>query len=122
LERKEGPLGRKAATAVKSLKGAGLITIVDLGLAGLAGSATALGLVGALGLVLLVESAALMLLGGALSFSGQAGVRKATALLTGIKTEVTKAELADLDAKAAAYALAGALLFVESLVLAAATA
>jgi hypothetical protein len=122
LEGKDGQLGRKAATAKTSLKGAGLITIVDVGLAGLVWWATAVGFVAALGLVMLLESAALMLLGGALSFGGQPGVRRLTALLSGTRTEVTKADLQDLDAKAATYALVGALLFVESLALAVATA
>ena len=115
-------MGRKAATVTASLKGAGVITVIDLGLAGLARTVAAIDFVGALGLILLIESAALMLLGGALSFSGQTGVRRVTALLTGTKTDVTKAQLADLDSKAATIALAGVLLFVESLLLATLTA
>jgi hypothetical protein len=115
-------LGRKAETAVKSFEGAGIITLVDVGLAGIASSAAHVGVVAALGLVLLLESAALMLFGGALSFSGQTGVRKLTTLLTGMKVEPTKGDLADLEAKAAACALVGVFLFVESLALAAATA
>ena len=114
-------MGRKAAVATMSLKGAGLITLIDLGLAGLGSAAVSLGFVATLGLVMLVESAALMLLGGALSFSGQTGVRRAVALFSRTNMAVTKAELEDLDAKAAAYALVGVLLFVESLALAAAT-
>ena len=114
-------MGRKAATATTSLKGAGLITVVDVGLAGLGSADAAVGFVAALGLVMLVESAALMLLGGALNLSGQAGVRRLAALLTKTDVKVTKADLGDLDAKAAAYALIGVILFVESLALAAMT-
>ncbi len=111
----------KAATAVASVKVAAVITLVDLGLAGAVWAAAAVGFVAALGLVLLVESAALMLLGGALSFSGQEGVRRLVALVSKTETKVTRADLQDLEAKAAAYALVGVLLFVESMALAAAT-
>lgn len=115
-------MGRKAATAISSLKGAALITAADVGLAGLASFALRLDFVASVGLAMLLESAALMLIGGALSFSGWPGVRRFTALLTQTNTEATKSELTDLEAKAATYALVGALLFVESLALAAATA
>ncbi len=114
-------MGRKAKTAITSFKGVGLITAVDIGLAGVVQAAVGMGFMPALGLILLLESAALMLLGGALSFSGQPGVRRVTALLTGTQAAVKRADLDDVDAKAAAYALVGVLLFVESLALAAAT-
>jgi hypothetical protein len=114
-------LGRKAKAAATTFKGVGIATAVDLGIAGLATAFVGAGFVAALGLILLLESAALMLLGGALSFSGQPSVRKMTALLTGTRTTVTKVDLDELDAKAAAYALMGVLLFAESLALAAAT-
>ena len=115
-------MGGKAATAIASVKGAGLVTVVDLGLAGLSSALLGAGFVAALGLVMLVESAALMLIGGALSFGGQPGVRKLTGVLTGEKVEASRSELESLDAKAATFALAGVLLFLESLALAAATA
>jgi hypothetical protein len=115
-------LGRKAATAVASLKGAVLVTVVDLGVAGIWSMMVAMGFIAALGLILLVESAALMLIGGALSFSGQPGVRRLAGLLTGTKLDVTKSDLESLDARAMAFALVGVLLFVEDFVLAAATA
>jgi hypothetical protein len=115
-------LGRKATTAVASLKGAGLLTAVDLGLAGLAVWMSALAFVAALGLAMLVESAALMLLGGALSLSGQEGVRRLVALISKVETKWTEGERESIEAKAEAYALIGVLLFLESLALAAATA
>ena len=96
--------------------------MVDFGVAGVSSLAIATGFVAALGLVLLVESAALMLIGGALSFSGQPGVRKLTQLLAGTKIEAAKSDIESLDAKAAAFALIGVLLFLESLALATATA
>jgi hypothetical protein len=114
-------LGRKAATGIASVKGALLVTIIDLGVAGLSSAVVATAFVPALGLIMLVESAGLMLLGGALSFSGQPGMRKLTGLLTGTRIEVTKADLEGLDARAATFALVGVLLFLESLALAAYT-
>ena len=115
-------MGRKASTAVASFKGAGLVTLVDFVLAGLAVLMAAAGFVPALGLALLVESAALMLVGGALSFSGQEGVRRLATLLTKTQTRATKAELQSNEARAETYALIGVLLFVESIALAAVTA
>jgi hypothetical protein len=115
-------LGRKAATAIASVKGAGLVTIVDLGVAGLSSVVFATRFVAALGLVMLIESAVLMLIGGALSFSVQPGMRKLTGVLTGERVEPSRSELESLDSKAATFALVGVLLFLESLALAAATA
>jgi hypothetical protein len=105
-----------------SVKGAFVVTIIDLGVAGVSSFALDVGFVASLGLVLLLESAALMLIGGALSFGGQPGVRRLTWLLTGTKVEASKSDIESLDAKAATVALAGVLLFLESLALAAATA
>jgi hypothetical protein len=115
-------LGKKSATAINSVKGAVVVTVIDLGVAGISSAAIATGFVAAFGLVLLLESAALMLLGGALSFSVQPGVRKLTGLLGGTRTEASKSDIESLDAKAATFALVGVLLFLESLALAAATA
>jgi hypothetical protein len=119
LEGIEGRLGRKAKTAIASAKGAGVITAIDIGVAGVSSVAVAAGFLPVLGLVMLIESAGLMLLGGALSFSGQPGIRRITSALT--RTDVSKSDLEDVEAKAATYALVGVLLFLESLVLAAAT-
>ena len=114
-------MGRIVATAIASVKGAVVVTVIDLGVAWLSSAVVVMGFVAALGLVMLVESAALMLLAGALSFSGQPGVRKLTGLLTGTKIEASKSVMEILDAKAATLALVGILLFLESLSLAAAT-
>jgi hypothetical protein len=119
---KKDALGKKAGTAIASAKGAALVTVVDLAVAGLVSVAVAIGFVAALGLILLLESAGLMLLGGALSFSGQPGVRRLAGLLSGTKIEMSKSDVESVDARAAAFALAGVLLFLESLALAAATA
>src|SRR2546430_4889958 len=113
-------LFRSAATAIAiaSVKGAALVTMVDLGVAGVSSLTIATGFLAALGLVLLVESAALMLLGGALSFSAQPGARKVTQLVTGTKAEALESDLESLDAKAAAFALVRVLIFVVGLRLA----
>ena len=119
---KKDGLGNKAATAIASVKGAALVTVVDVGVAGLLSVVVAIDFLAAFGLILLLESAGLMLLGGALSFSGQPGVRRLTGLLSRTKTEMSKADLETVDATAATFALVGVLLFLESLALAAATA
>jgi hypothetical protein len=114
-------LGRKLATVLKSLQWAAVATAVDIGLSVAAAFAFSMDLLSTLGLALLLEAAALMLVGGALSFSGQPSVRNLTSMLTGKEHKVTKADLDDLELRAAAVALVGVLLFVESLALAAAT-
>jgi hypothetical protein len=119
---KKDALGKKAATAIASVKGAALVTVVDVVVAGLLSAAVAMGFVAAFGLVLLLESAGLMLLGGALSFSAQPGVRRLTGVLSGSRIEASKSDIESVDAKAATFALVGVLLFLESLALAAATA
>ena len=112
-------MGRKAKTAIASIRGAGLVTALDVVAAALGSAAFSADFPASLGLLMLLESAALMLIGGALSFSGQPGVRKLAALLARTELDSKRNELGDLDAKAAAYALVGVLLFVETLALAA---
>jgi len=115
-------MGRRSAAAARSLKMAVAITVVDLGVALFGRAITTMSFVALLGLVMLVESAGLMLFAGALSFSSQPGVRRLAAVVTRTEVKVTKMDLADIDAKAAVYALVGGLLFLESLVLATLTA
>jgi hypothetical protein len=69
------------------------------------------------GFILLIESAGLMLVGGALGVAGQATTRKLSQLLTRSKDEPNS--LASSDAKAALYALTGLMLFGEGAVMAA---
>jgi len=80
-----------------------------------------------LGLVLLVEGAVLMLVGGALGIAGQPGMRSMNNYLLkrrlrGLeergRKEIDKGEEDKTDLKAALYMLSGVFLFVESLVLA----
>ncbi len=114
-------MGRNTRAAIASVKGAGVVTAIDVGVAGVATFFVTAGFLPVLGLVLLIESAALMLLGGALSFGGQPSTRRLTSLLTRTNIEVSKSQLEDVEAKAATVALVGVFLFLESLALAAAT-
>ena len=115
-------MGRKAGIAIATLKGAAVVTAIDVGVAYVGSFLITAGFVSILGLVMLLESAGLMLIGGAMSFSGQPGIRRAVSILTRTKLEVSPSQMEDMDAKAAAFALVGVLLFLESLLLAAATA
>jgi hypothetical protein len=85
----------------------------------LAGAAIALGglfvfgipLGDSFGFVILIESTALMLVGGALGVAGQATSRKVTELFT--RRKVSDAEVMKSDSQAALYALTGVVMFVE---------
>jgi hypothetical protein len=63
------------------------------------------------GFILLIESTALMLVGGALGVAGQATTRKVTELFT--RRKIADAEVTKGDTQAALYTLTGAILFVE---------
>lgn len=63
------------------------------------------------GFIILIESTALMLLGGALGVAGQATSRKVTELFT--RRKLKDSEVTKNDVQAALYALTGAVLFVE---------
>jgi hypothetical protein len=67
------------------------------------------------GFVILVESTALMLIGGALGVAGQATSRKIAEFMT--RRKVTPSEVASGDLKAALYSITGGLLFAEVFVL-----
>jgi len=111
-------LGRLADIGTACLKEAALISLIDIALAAGASFVLPIGTIPALGLILLLESAALMLLGGALSFAGQPGVRKVLGFLVTESEHAGAARVEDVDARAAVYALTGGLLFVESMTLA----
>jgi len=117
-----------------SLKEAGVISLIDIALSG--GVFFAFGFVffDVLGILLLIEGAGIMLVGGALGFAGQPGVAALSRLTTGLlgrrkgdEPESTrkKPDLLDdrqamqlNDIRAAFYMLMGALLFLESMALA----
>ncbi len=105
-----------------SLRETVVISVVDLIPALVAVFVFRTGVLEAFGLILLVESAGLMLVGGALSFTGQEGFRRLASALTKVDLKTTKGDTDSNEMKAALYVLTGAFLFVESLVLATLTA
>ena len=107
--------------AVLSLREAAVLSAID------AGGSLALQVllqvpfVDSYGLILLIESAVLMLVGGAMSFAGQGGVRYVVDVFsrraTGKKISPGKDELEKSELRAALYAITGFLLFSEAIVL-----
>jgi hypothetical protein len=69
------------------------------------------------GLILLIVSAGLMMVGGAMSFVGP-GTSKVIATLLGTKDKTDKRDFAHASHMAALYSTTGVLLFAESLLLA----
>jgi len=121
LEPLSGGLNKYSRTAISSLGEASLISAIDLVLALVALALFRTGVLAVFGLILLVESSALMLIGGAVSFTGQEGIRRLTSLLTRIELKPDARDAEKSEMKAALYALTGVILFVESTVLAALT-
>ena len=114
-------MNKYSRTAISSLGEASLISAIDLVLALVALALFRTGILAVFGLILLVESSALMLIGGAVSFTGQEGIRRLTSLLTRIELKPDARDAEKSEMKAALYALTGVILFVESTVLAALT-
>ena len=112
------PYLRQAGGAAKE---AALISAVDLGVSAVLYLVLSIQLLDSFGFLVLIESAVLMLVGGALSFAGQPGVRTVVGLFNrgspGKKSTITKDELERNDLRAALYAIAGLLLFLEGVVL-----
>ena len=121
MEPLSGGLNKYSRTAISSLGEASLISAIDLVLALVALALFRTGILAVFGLILLVESSALMLIGGAVSFTGQEGIRRLTSLLTRIELKPDARDAEKSEMKAALYALTGVILFVESTVLAALT-
>ena len=121
MEPLSGGLNKYSRTAISSLGEASLISAIDLVLALVALALFRTGVLAVFGLILLVESSALMLIGGAVSFTGQEGIRRLTSLLTRIELKPDARDAEKSEMKAALYALTGVILFVESTVLAALT-
>lgn len=111
--------------ALSSAKEAALITVIDLVPMVVGFFALGYSFTDSMGFILLVEGAVLMLAGGAVSFAGQPGVRRLSAVfdrrfgrrpVTASRSSLDEYENADV--KAAFFSLTGVLLFVESIVLA----
>ncbi len=111
-------MNKYARTAISSLGEASLISAIDLVLAAVALALFRTQILEAFGLILLVESSALMLMGGAVSFTGQEGVRRLASLMTRVELKPGARDAENNEMKAALYALTGVILFVESSILA----
>ena len=109
---------RYFAAGVSSLRVAALITGADVAVALGVMQVLRTSLSGSFGLLLLLEGAGLMLLGGALSISGQEGIRKLTSAVAKVELKWTDPEREAHEMRAARYVLAGVLLFAESAALA----
>jgi hypothetical protein len=107
---------------ISSLGEAAVISLIDVVPAYVALLFFRTGLIEALGLILLVESSGLLLLGGALSFTGQEGFRRLASVLAKVELKSTEKEDKKTEMKAALYVLTGVILLVESSVLAILTA
>ncbi len=105
-------------TVIASVREASLISVIDVVPAILALLVFRASVLAAFGLILLLESSGLMLLGGALSFTGQEGFRRLASLLARVEPHTTEREVERNEMKAALYVLTGVILFVESSVLA----
>jgi uncharacterized membrane protein YdfJ with MMPL/SSD domain len=111
-------LNKYVRVAISSAEEAILISVINV-IAGLIAILVFnLSIIATLGLILLVESAALMLVGGALGLGGQEGIRKLASTLTKVDFRISEKDLQRSEMKAAIYSLTGVLLFVESFVLA----
>ncbi len=115
-----------ARAGVSALWEAALISALDVGISFAATLIVGFVFTDVLGTIFLAEGACLLLVGGALGFAGQPGVRKIGQFMgvlgfvksgkRGSKDE--RAEVKEIDVRAAFYMLTGISLFVESLLLA----
>lgn len=116
-----------ARAGVSAISEAALISAVDVGISFAATLIVGFVFTDVLGTIFLAEGACLLLVGGALGFAGQPGVRKVAQFMGVLgfvksgKKEGSKddrAEVKQIDVRAAFYMLTGMALFVESLMLA----
>ena len=114
-------LNRFLRQAVLSLREALLISVIDAGASLALFLIWGIGIIDSYGLIVLLESAVLMLVGSALSFAGQGGVRvivdSFAKKVVGKRLSPGKEELERNELRAALYAITGGLLFVEGIVL-----
>ncbi len=107
--------GETAFSSFKEVLGINAINVIPTFLGTAVFSA---GFLAAFGLIVLVESSALMLVGGAMSFGGDPGARRAFTLLGWKRREVTREDYQRAQHRAALYTTAGLMLFAEALMLA----
>lgn len=107
-----------AQAAVSSLQEAALVTLVDLVASFVAAYVIGMSVTSVLGLVLLLEAVALMLVGGAFDLGGAASTKRLFAILTRKRFDWSPQEHKTAQSRGAVYTLIGVLLFVEALALA----
>lgn len=105
-------------TLISSLKEGALITLIDIPISFLLGFFLATPGLDVLGFVLLLESVALMLTGGAMEIGGTASAFRLYAIFRRKKFEWSSGEYKKVQARGAFYSLVGVLFFLESLALA----
>jgi hypothetical protein len=127
LDENPAILNSYAEAGTSSLKEAGIISVIDIAASAVVSLAFRFVLTDVLGLILLVEGAVLLLVGGSLGFAGQPGVRrlmtlfrKETDRITGGSTGTSEASSSEKisDVTAAFYMLTGFVLFFESIAMA----
>lgn len=127
LEAKQPILNSYSEAGTSSLKEAGLISLIDIAASAVVSLIFRFVLTDVLGLILLLEGAALLLVGGALGFAGQPGIRRLTRMLRKETDGLSEASRASTDGPlidkiadvtAAFYMLTGFVLFFESVAMA----
>jgi hypothetical protein len=108
-------VNRYLDTLVSSVREAALFNVIGAAVAVGAFVLLRLPLIDSFGLVILIESTGLMLIGGALGVAGGATSRKVAEFITTsvLKKKYDTKGFQTSDAKAALYALTGMLLFAE---------
>ena len=127
LDENQSILNSYAEAGTSSLKEAGLISVIDIAASAVVSFAFRFVLTDVLGLILLLEGAVLLLVGGALGFAGQPGIRrlmnlfrKETDRITGGSTSSSDSSSSEKisDVTVAFYMLTGSVLFFESIAMA----
>jgi hypothetical protein len=95
-----------------------VIAAIDAGVVAVAYLALGWGVVDTFGLVILIEAAFLMLVGGAMEFATSSSGRAFFSFVTKRKSLPSAEELKKAEGRAATFALVGVLLFLEALALA----
>lgn len=105
-------------TLVSSLEEGVLLTLIDVPVSFVIGVLLATPGLNVLGFLLLLESVALMLIGGAVEFGGTPSAKRATSLIRRKKFDWDAGEYKRVQARGAFYSIIGVMFFLESLTLA----
>jgi hypothetical protein len=106
--------------AISALQEAALFSLIDAGISAGLYLLYSVDFLASFGLILIVEGAGMMLVGGGMGITGQAGMRKVASLVRGFFRVHggEEVDLASNDIRAAFYMMTGVFLFVESAILA----